>query len=435
MIKPIEKSVFVICIAMALAACGNNGGGGGGGGTNSTPGSLDTGFGTDGKVTTAVGFDHEGAYAVAIQSDGKIVAAGDSNAGPDYDFAVVRYNSDGSLDTTFNFTGKVTTPIGPGDDGASAVAIQSDGRIVVAGFAFNGTDNDFAVVRYNADGSLDSSFDAFGVVTTNFGTGDDEAFAVAIQSDGKIVVAGDSYNGANLDIALVRYNANGSLDTSFNGTGKVTTAIGTSHDEAFAVAIQSDGKIVVAGDSNNGADFDFAVVRYNSDGGLDTSFNGTGKVTTGIGLSDDEAFGMSIQSDGKIVAAGSSNNGTDIDFAVVRYNTNGSLDTSFGTGGYVTTDFGTGDDEAFGVAIQSDGKIVAAGESNNGADFDFAVVRYNTNGSLDTGFGTGGSVTTAIGPLHDEAFGVAIQSDGKIVAAGDSYNGTDYDFAVVRYWP
>jgi len=434
MIKSAGKSVIAICVAMVLTACGNNGGGGGGG-SNSAPGSLDTGFGSGGKVTTAVGFDHEGAYAVALQSDGKIVAAGDSNSGPDYDFAVIRYNADGSLDASFGNNGKVTTDFGMGDDSGSAVAIQSDGKIVVAGYASNGTDDDFAVVRYNPDGSLDTTFGTGGIVTTGIGTGDDEAFAVAIQSDGMIVAAGDSNNGSNLDVALVRYDTDGNLDATFNGTGKVTTPIGSSNDSAFAVAIQSDEKIVIAGDSNNGADIDFAVVRYDTDGSLDTTFNGTGVVTTGIGSSDDEAFAMALQSDGKIVAAGDSSSGANIDFAVVRYNTNGSLDTTFNGTGKVTTPIGSSEDEAFAVAIQSDEKIVAAGESNNGTDVDFAVVRYNTNGSLDTGFGTGGKVTTAIGPSHDEAFAVALQSDGKIVAAGDSYNGTDYDFAVVRYWP
>ncbi|MBI5047674.1 MAG: hypothetical protein HZB54_01805, partial [Deltaproteobacteria bacterium] len=180
-----------------------------------------------------------------------------------------------------------------------------------------------------------------------------------------------------------------------------------------------------------GTDYDFALSRYDTNGALDTSFNTTGKVTTAIGTSLDEAYAVAIQSDGKIVAAGYSWNGTDYDFALSRYDTNGALDTSFNTTGKVTTAIGTGNDYAYAVAIQSDGKIVAAG----GTDNYFALSRYDTNGTLDTSFNTTGKVTTAIGTSTDAAYAVAIQSDGKIVATGISSNGIDYDFALARYWP
>ena len=168
-------------------------------------------------------------------------------------------------------------------------------------------------------------------------------------------------------------------------------------------------------------------------GDLDTSFDSDGKVTTEVGSTDDFARSVAIQSDGKIVAAGFSSNGSDWDFALVRYNTDGSLDTSFDTDGKVTTAIGSGDDHAVSVAIQSDGKIVAAGYSDNGSDNDFALVRYNTDGSLDASFDGDGKVTTAIGSDWDQAYSVAIQSDGKIVAAGYSYNGSNWDFALARY--
>ena len=169
-----------------------------------------------------------------------------------------------------------------------------------------------------------------------------------------------------------------------------------------------------------------------ADGDLDTTFSGDGKVTTAIGSGTDTAWSVVLQSDGKIVAAGYSYNGSNDDFAVVRYNTNGSLDTTFDTDGIVTTAVGLGDDTAYSVVLQSDGKIVAAGSLDNG-NYDFAVVRYNIDGSLDTTFDTDGKVTTAVGLGDDEAYSVVLQSDGKIVVAGDSYNGTNYDFAVVRY--
>ena len=246
----------------------------------------------------------------------------------------------GDLDTSFDSDGKVTTEVGSTDDFARSVAIQSDGKIVAAGFSSNGSDWDFALVRYNTDGSLDTSFDSDGKVTTAIGSGDDHAVSVAIQSDGKIVAAGYS-NGSNWDFALVRYNTDGSLDTNFDSDGKVTTAIGGGADYAVSVAIQSDGKIVAAGYSN-GSNFDFALVRYNTDGSLDTSFDSDGKVTTDFGSGSDYGSSVTIQSDGKIVAAGGSSNGSNRDFALVRYNTDGSLDTSFDSDGKVTTAIGSG---------------------------------------------------------------------------------------------
>jgi uncharacterized delta-60 repeat protein len=396
-------------------------------------GELDTTFGTGGKVTTAVGLGDDEAFSVVLQSDGKIVAAGYSYNGSNYVFAVDRYNIDGSLDTTFDTDGKVTTAVGSGTDVATSVVLQSDGKIVVAGYSYNGSNYDFAVVRYNTNGSLDTTFDTDGKVTTAIGSSTDRATSVVLQSDGKIVVAGWSYNGSNNDFAVVRYNTNGSLDTTFDTDGKVTTAVGLGDDQAYSVVLQSDGKIVAAGYSYNGTNVDFAVVRYNTNGSLDTTFDTDGKVTTAVGSGTDAAYSVVVQSDGKIVVAGYSYNGTNLDFAVVRYNIDGSLDTTFDTDGKVTTAVGLGEDFAISVVLQSDGKIVAAGVSNNGTNDDFAVVRYNTNGSLDTTFDTDGKVTTAIGSGTDRANSVVVQSDGKIVAAGYSNNGTNVDFAVVRY--
>ena len=170
--------------------------------------------------------------------------------------------ADGDLDTTFDSDGKVTTAIGSGNEQALSVAIQSDGKIVAAGRSSNGSNDDFALVRYNTDGTLDTTFDSDGKVTTAIGSGTETAYSVAIQSDGKIVAAGFSFNGSNNDVALVRYNTDGTLDTNFDSDGKVTTDIGSYNDYARSVAIQSDGKIVVAGFSNNGSNDDFALVRY-----------------------------------------------------------------------------------------------------------------------------------------------------------------------------
>jgi uncharacterized delta-60 repeat protein len=395
-------------------------------------GSLDTTFDEDGKLTTAFGSTTDEATSVAIQSDGKIVVAGSSYNGGKYEFALARYNVNGALDTLFDGDGKLTTNIGNLFDVANSVAIQSDSKILVAGYSHNGSDFDFALTRYNTNGSLDATFDIDGKLTSGIGMSTDIANNVAIQIDNKIVVGGYSFNGSDNDFALTRYNENGSLDTTFDGDGKLTTAIGTSFDEGNSVAFQNDGKILVAGYSRNGND-DFALARYNTNGSLDTTFDGDGKLITEIGTSQDYANGVAIQSDGKIVVAGQSYNGSNYDFALVRYNTNGSLDSTFDGDGKLTTAIGLADDHAYSIAIQSDGKVVVAGQSYNGSNYDFALTRYNTNGSLDTDFDEDGKLTTSIGNSHDQAFSVALQSDGKIVVAGTSYNGSDYDFALTRY--
>ena len=386
-------------------------------------GSLDSSFDSDGKVITVFGASNESANSIAIQGDGKIVVAGASNNGANNEFAVARYNTNGSLDSSFDSDGKVTTTIGSNAE-AYSVAIQSDGKIVVAGNTIIGGRDKIAVARYNTDGSLDSSFDSDGKVTTTIGEAD-YATSVVVQSDGKIVVAGSSATGGNSDFALIRYNSDGSLDSSFD---PAITPIGSSSDEAYSVAIQSNGKIVVAGYSENGSHREIAVLRYNTDGSLDSSFDSDGKITTTIG-SDDLAKSVAVQSDGKIVVAGSSETEENSDFALMRYNSDGSPDSSFVP---AVTPIGTSSDFANSVAIQSDGKIVVAGSSNNGSDNEFAVARYNTDGSLDSSFDSDGKVTTAIGS-GDFAFSAAIQSDGKIVVVGSSNNGSNDDFAILRY--
>jgi uncharacterized delta-60 repeat protein len=401
-----------------------------------TPGSLDSSFGTGGIVTTSINIRDTG-YAVAIQADGKIVTAGPSSNGTNTDFALVRYNIDGSLDISFDGDGKVTTDFGNSRDSLFDVAIQTDGKIIAVGTTFNsltGTGDDFAVARYNINGSLDTSFDGDGKVTTTIiGNSSDEARAVAIQADGKIVVAGQSIGG----FAVVRYNTNGSLDASFDGDGKVTTSISMRVDEAFAVAIQTDGKIVAAGSSRIGPDnAAFALVRYNPNGSLDTSFDNDGKVTTDFGNFYDEAHDIAIQADGKIIAAGYVEISGGSQFALVRYNIDGSLDASFDDDGKVITPFGI-DGGAFGVVLQSNGKIVAAGVTFTDRKLDFALIRYNPNGSLDTTFNGTGKVLTSLGN-NSAAYAVAIQADGKIVAAGyrdnEPINGlNNSDFAVARY--
>ena len=265
----------------------------------------------------------------------------------------------------------------------------------------------------------DPSFGSGGVVTTSIGGVDDEAHAVALQPDGKIIVGGYCQSSP-LGFALVRYNPDGSLDTSFGSGGKVTTG---NNGMVNALALQPDGKIVAAGESWNGStNYVFALARYNADGSLDTSFGSGGVVMTTVFPSNSaQAYAVAVEPDGKIVVAGRAYDAVREEFALARYNADGSLDTSFGSGGIVTTAFGTGDAAGYGVVVQSDAKVVVAGySSSDPLHTDIALARYDANGSLDTSFGSGGTVTTAIGGADDEAYAVALQPDAKIVAAGES---------------
>ncbi len=403
-------------------------------GDSSSPGDLDITFGSGGIVTTRIstGPGENAATDVAIQSDGKIVAVGYAPS-TTYDFVVVRYTASGTLDTDFGGGGIVTTPIGSGNDYARSVVIQPDGKIVVAGSAYGDSDLDFAVARYTTSGALDTTFGMGGITITPVGVGNDYLQSVAIQPDGKIVVVGSAYNDSDRDIAVLRYTASGMPDSTFGSSGIVTTPIGPGTDNANDLAIQAGGKIVVVGQAHNGVDYDFAVLRYTASGALDSTFGGNGIVTTPIGPGDDFASGLAIQSDSIIVVAGQAHNGSDDDFALVRYTGSGALDTTFGSSGIVTTPIGPGTDYANDLAIQAGGKIVVVGQAHNGVDYDFAVLRYSGSGALDTTFGGTGIVTTPIGLDKDYASGVAIQPDGKIVAAGLTNNGSDDDFALVRY--
>jgi len=399
------------------------------------PGDLDPTFGGSGYVVTGATGSQE-FTGVVQQPDGKLVAVGyDTGAGRD--FAVVRYSTGGTLDGTFGTSGKVVTSFGSGNDIANAVALQADGNIVAAGSATYGATTVIAVARYlSPTGTLDPSFGAGGLVTTTIGASA-TANAVAIQADGKIVVAGE----ANALFAVVRYNTNGTLDAAFDTDGIVTTSVGGANDIAHAVIIQTDQKIVAIGETDNGSTNDFALVRYETNGVPDSTFDFDGIVLTDFGVND-LAYAAALQPDGKIVAAGSTDSATtSFDFAVARYNTNGSPDTTFNTTGRASVDFGAtpaGADEAHGVGVQLGGKIVLGGWSNQGATlkYDFALARFTPSGALDPAFGTGGRVLTNLPTNADDlGYGLTVQSDNQIVLVGSSDPGTAtaIDFAIARY--
>ena len=403
-------------------------------------GKLDPTFGSAGVFTdSAAESNNAGTFgtAVALQSDGKIVAGGQIG----FNTGVIRLNANGTLDATFGHGGMVTAILG-GSDGecqVTGLAIQSDGKIVVGISNFGqGFSPMFIVARLNGNGSLDSTFGSGGIVETQigqFGTADS---VLALQADGKIVLAGSG--------AMARYNSNGQLDSTF-GSGGITAIplVGPT-----ATALQPDGKIllaagasVVAYTSTPGVGLTQAgglIARYNSNGSPDSSFGVSGQAGSVV-----VAGAISVQSDGvcsstcKILVGGTVvsgldvNNGNTIGFGVGRFNSDGTADTTFGQGGAATTSFAPVEPNAtaFALALQASGNIIAAG---TGAvtfspsfitQADFALARYTGNGALDSTFGTGGKVTTAFGSNQASIYSLAVQSDGKIVAVGASLESTN----------
>ena len=404
--------------------------------TMDTPGALDPSFGGDpapGLVVTDVG-GLDSARAIIRQPDGKLVAAGSNGS----DFVLVRYNTDGSLDSSFGDQGIVTTDINSNTNEANALIIQPDGKLVAAGYAFSGGQK-FALARYNPDGTLDDSFGDEGIVVSDFGI---VINALIIQPDGKLVAGG---RGTGTAFGLARYLSDGTLDPDFGNQGTVITPIGIA-DILNALIIQPDGKLVAAGRANIAGDVNFALARYNPNGTLDDSFgNGTGIVTTdfaGTGAQD-EANALIIQSDGKLVAAGRTGTAAVANFALARYLTNGDLDPSFGDGGKVTTDFNVAQDIAFALRLQPDGKLVAAGQTGIGVASNFALARYLTNGNLDSSFGGGslgpkpGTVITDFDAGEDIARALVFQAEGtqlKLVAAGRGTIAGDANFGLAQYF-
>ncbi|MBE7497840.1 MAG: hypothetical protein HS117_23085 [Verrucomicrobiaceae bacterium] len=407
-------------------------------------GKLDSSFGgTSGKVTTSINSGSEVIHDIAIAADGKVVAVGHGQNGATRDFTVARYLRNGFLDVTFGTNGKVQTPIGSGDDDAEAVAIDSVGRIVVAGHALMpGNGWDFAVVRYNADGTLDTGFGSAGKVTTKIGdsTSDDYARSIVIAPDGKILVAGEALNKekTNYKFQIVRYNSNGTLDTSF-GTdsqrpGVATASFGSGYELPRKIILEpgASPKIIVAGHKSGNGGHDIALARFNYNGTLDTSFELDGMVSVDIGGRDDVIQSVIRQSDGRIVVGGHASSGGNYSFLQVGFNTSGNLDNSFDTDAVVLVPGGSGGALGFAMAVQPDNKIVMAGASISSSE-DFGLFRVQANGALDSGFGSAGQVVTPIGGSNDRAYACVIQPDGKIIAAGHAWNGSNDDFALVRY--
>jgi uncharacterized delta-60 repeat protein len=382
---------------------------------DASPGDLDPNFGSGGKIVT----DFEGAtlpviaYGLAVQPDGKIVVAGGSGR----DFMLARYNPEGNLDSSFGTGGKVTTEVGqdlPFWD--HKVRVLPGGRILVMGERiFLGG---YSLVCYNADGSLDTSFGHAGMLVERFLDSYDAN--IAVQADGRILLAGGLENG----FGFVRFNPDGTLDATFGTGGKVAIKVPGLNSSASSVTLQSDGRIVAAGSSwkpNQGSSSRITLVRLGSDGSLDPTFGTGGVVREGLyGDRYEKAGHVVVALDGRIVVAGQSitRNLYNPDLTLVRYTADGSLDTSFGDGGKVATDLG-GMDLPSELVLQPDGRIVIAmGEG-------FELIRYNSDGSLDLSFGSNGVVSTDFiegdPQVQAEVTALALAGEDRLVAAGYRY--------------
>jgi uncharacterized delta-60 repeat protein len=439
-------------------------------------GSIDSTFGSNGIAKTIIS-NYSSGWAIDMQADGKILVVGYAGSGASYGSVVVRYTGDGVLDTTFNQTGYVLTYFGRDNNGAEVV-VQPDGKIIMVGTS----DRNFVITRYNTNGTLDTSFGLGGYFSFSF-RGWEEAYEVAVDSKNRIVTLGqdgsnsivsrNNYDGKediSFDIngrlvapgcniengagaqaiqddnkiiiggsydssyfnnsfrlfRLIRYLENGNLDESFGNAGRVGTWF-YYNDMVNSIALQPDGKIIAAGQTTTPSTniHAFALARYKTDGSLDNSFGSDGKVITDVG-GYNGANSVKIQQDGKIIAAGTADN----NFAIVRYNANGSLDLSFDSDGIVKTDFGDGYESASCIALQADGKIVVAGVHSN----QFAISRYNDNGSLDNSFGDSGKVLSAI-ESSGGVQSIGIQKDGEIivVGVGSAINNLAPDIISIRY--
>ena len=409
----LPSRVAVLLALLLLPAATSLGAGGG---------TLDPSFDGDGKLVV----DATDAAAVAVRADGKIAVAGGGGNG----FSVVLLNPDGSLDTAFGGDGKVEVVVASVNDSATAVVFDASGRIVVAGIA----QADFAVARLNPDGTLDTSFAGDGTQQVTIVPGGfDLAHALAIDGAGRILIGGSSDLGLGglHDFALIRLTATGALDTSFGGDGIVTTAFGAFGEEIRGVVVQPDGKIVAGGEAYV-SNWDFGFARYLEDGSLDATFDGDGRTTVDFG-SQDRPGGIALAGGGKIVAGGYSGPCCTDDFVAARLNVDGSLDPSFGGDGRSDrVDLG-GRDLAYDLVVDPSDRVVLVGSKEAAGDFDWGIVRFAADGTLDTGFATNGIAPSPFATGFARAYGAALQTDGKFVVAGPAQEGVADGAGVVRY--
>jgi uncharacterized delta-60 repeat protein len=397
-------------------------------------GTLDPSFGTNGKVTLDFNAKNDFGFPMEVLPDNKILMAGYATINSNVDFGLARFNPDGSPDNTFGVNGKVSLAVGGFDDMPTDLFVLPDGKFLVAGTITNATEADFGLARFNADGTLDQAFGTNGITVHSLTPQYDAVTSIGVQSDGKIVLAGKTGQYfPDEDLALARFNVNGSVDPTFGNNGQVIMSIGVQSSKANAIRILADDKILLTGFTHlEPIVYIVLLVKLNADGTPDAGFGTSGIVTSRVGTYASEGNDLALQQDGRILVGGIQDIDNQYNFILARYNADGSPDTGFGNGGSVITDLGAWD-RAHALLLQPDQRILLGGYSGNYPNLDFAVVRYQSNGNPDPTFGTAGVVKTDFSSLSDIIFDMGFQSDGKLVAAGYAEGNLAYDFALARY--
>ncbi len=395
-------------------------------------GQLDSTFGSEGKVTKYFGSGFAYSSKVLIQ-DEEIIAVGMATIDGLNKFVLSRYLASGVIDSTFGVDGTTTTQIGSGNTFGIGATFQPDGKIIVVGNVDHANYTSFGVARYLPDGTPDNTFGDGGTTILDLGDSPDQAYSVDLQSDGKILVAGFTGQWGEMDWAIVRFNTNGTLDNSFGENGKVIFDVFGFNDELRDLRVLSDDRFCVTGfageDAVNGS---ATIGQFLADGAIDASFGSNGIVKIPTGYDYSIAHGMDLTSDEKIVISGNVDIGGSYRFLTSRINSDGTLDESYNGLGFAISDFG--DDEGLSaVKVQSDGKILAAGQFGPWPDVDFAIVRYNEDGTPDATFGTGGLTQTDFFGEPDYGVGIALQNDGKVVVGGSALQDGMYSMALARY--
>lgn len=419
------KNIYILCTLLFLII----------GKTNSQSGFLDSSFGNGGLVTTAIDGSYNLGQTTIIQSDGKIIVAGEAGEPTPMRVAIVRYNTDGSLDNSFGNSGSVLIPVGSARSYARDLAIQSDGKILIGAYTYDDVAGDFAVIRLNTNGTLDTTFGTNGITVVDNGS-HEIVEALVLLNDGKILLAGNNWD----NFLAARFNADGSLDTTFGTNGWITTVFTASFSQAKDIAVQEDGKVLLSGVAIDiaTARYRVAVARFTTEGSLDPLFGTSGQLTFHIGDSDDYGAGVSVGADSKILIGGYSHvsqNPLKYDLFAVRLNSDGSFDDTFGNNGVtIARVLEDAPNYAEDILLQSDGKIILTGYGSDSDNYNLIMLRINSNGQVDSTFGIDGRVNTDINGRPDFGKAIAIQPDNKIILTGYSYSNAGIgEIVVARY--
>lgn len=405
-------------------------------------GTLDNSFGNDGLVKLALGTFDDKIHDMIVQPDGKILLAGFSYV-ESYNFAIIRLNSNGSLDETFGNNGKVVLPVGSNNsdpfngDKAYGLSLTPDGKIVIVGEAFDRVSKfNVGIIQLLSNGALDTTFGNNGIVSIPVPSADAYTRSCVVDGKSNIYITGGAYSSNQLDVFILKCDRYGQLDTTFGASGIVVYPVYKfQNDMANKILIDKNEKLMLAGTAYNTTNEDYLIMRFNANGTPDTTFAEKGYEVIGFfGSSNEQCYGMAIQEDEKIILAGHSNNSF-YDVILTRLNSDGSKDLSFGSSGVTYTNHGTDTDTAQStdIVIQPDGKIIAGGLASLSQKLNYAMTRYNTDGTLDNSFGSDGFVYTNFTSISDDqALAIALQEDGKILLAGQTYDGQGM-MSVARY--